>query len=268
LSRGKIVALTASSLGVVIRSSDFASVIQAMKIWCINIRSRAGLLCCLFAALAGAPLSAHGQHFDDALALDRSLQAYAVTVINTRGAERWSNNGVYLGRGAVLTAAHVVGRWHDQHVRFAGHELAAKIVKQGSSDTIDLAVLSVDEEQLPLRLRLRRNPICKEPLRTGQAVVVAVPEATARARILPPGLILPQLRARFGTIINDVPLASSGSGVFDAAKRCLLGIVSRKTQRLDVRKEDQSAGSMLLEYARYFVPAATIANFIPQGFRF
>jgi hypothetical protein len=242
--------------------------IGRLKTWSsIKGRRRPGLLCGLLAALAGAPSPANGRDFDDALA--QSLRAYAVTVVNTRGAERWSNNGVYLGHGVVITAAHVVGRWHDQQIQFAGrYELSAKIVKQGSSDTIDLAVLSVDEAQLPLSLRLRRNPICKEPSRPGQPVVVAVPDGTARARILPPRLIMPQLRARFGTIINDVPMASSGSGVFDAAKRCLLGIISRKTLRLDVRKEDQSAGSMLLEYARYFVPAPTIANFIPQEFRF
>jgi hypothetical protein len=164
----------------------------------------------------------------------------------------------------VITAAHVVGRWHiltDLQVVIAGQKLPATIVKEGSLDTTDLTILSVDEARLPVSLRLRRNPVCKAPLRVGQEVVVVTPQGTSRSRVLSPLSIWPEFRKRFGTVIDDVQLAGSGSGVFDAGKRCLLGIVSRRISRIDVRPPHQRTP----EYAKYFVP---VADFIPPEYRF
>jgi hypothetical protein len=53
--------------------------------------------------------------------------------------------------------------------------------------------------------------------------------------------------------------------VFDAWRKCLLGIMSRKLQ---VRANSDDAGSELKDLAKYFVPASTIGAFIPTEFRF
>jgi hypothetical protein len=50
--------------------------------------------------------------------------------------------------------------------------------------------------------------------------------------------------------------------VFDAERKCLLGIMSRKIQ---VRSNSEGE---LKDLAKYFVPASTIASFIPTEFRF
>ena len=208
---------------------------------------------------------AHAQTLPDAAVQDESLKTYSVGIVKTRLLSRSTGVGIYLGRGAVITAAHVVGRWHflkDLQVRIAGQELPAKIVKEGSLEETDLTVLSVDEERLPVSLRLRRNPLCKDPMRIGREVVVVAGQATARSRTISPQLIPAQYRAKFGTVIADVALATSGSGIFDAGRRCLLGIVSRRITRIDAKKIDQT------EFAKYFVPASTMADFLPDEYRF
>ena len=233
--------------------------------------SFAALLCLFVAAGTLVPSSARAQDATDPQALDKSLHDYSVRVVKTRVFQHESLNGIYLGRGAVLTAAHVVGRFHllkELHVRIAGQELPAKIVKEGSVEKTDLTVLSIDEEQLPVRLRLRLNPVCREPLKVGQEVVVVAALGTARSRVISPLLVPASARLKFGTVISDVPIAMSGSGVFDANKRCLLGIISRRIPRLDARKPPSRAASKADEYAKYFVPAPTIAEFLPKEFRF
>jgi hypothetical protein len=229
----------------------------------------AASLGCAVAALAFALSPSHAQKFDNPL--DQSLHSYSVQVLKTRVFQHEELNGIYLGRGAVLTAAHVVGRFHllkELQVRIAGQELPAKIVKEGSSETIDLTVLSVDEELLPVRLRLRQNPVCKGPVVVGREAVVVASGGTARSRVISPLVVPAASRARFGTVISDVPIATSGAGVFDADKRCLLGIISRQIPRLDAGKTGPRDASKVTEYAKYFVPAPTIASFLPEELRF
>ena len=116
--------------------------------------------------------------------LDDTLRVYAVKVIRTPPQSNGPliSSGVYLGRGAILTAAHVVGP--NLRVVIAGQELPADVIKLGSSETTDLALLSVDQTHLPVSLLLRRNPLCKEPPKIRDTVIVVVPGGTARARII------------------------------------------------------------------------------------
>ena len=59
--------------------------------------------------------------------------------------------GVYLGKGLVLTAAHVVGgQGTHLQVSIAGTEVAAKVIKAGSFNDVDLSLLSVEEARLPV----------------------------------------------------------------------------------------------------------------------
>jgi S1-C subfamily serine protease len=193
--------------------------------------------------------------------VDDSLRVYAVNIIRTPPQE-WTGYGIYLGRGLVLTAAHVVGSAARTrpNVRIAGLVLPATAVKEGELDKIDLTLLEVDEEQLPISLRLRRLPICQRPPWVGEPVVVVVPEGTARSRIMSPQRLPAQYRARFPTVISDVATTgNSGSGVFDAAAKCLLGIMS---QKIMVRANPESE---FKDLAKYFVPAETISAFIPAS---
>ena len=62
--------------------------------------------------------------------------------------------------------------------------------------------------------------------------------------------------------------AGSGSGIFDSNRKCLLGIVSGKIQRDEIVQEDGRLVSRPRDVATYFVPASTIADFIPATVHF
>ena len=77
--------------------------------------------------------------------------------------QSWTGYGVYLGKGLVITAAHVVGSAaHTKpSVRIAGMDLPAKAIREGSFEWMDLTLLSIDERKLPVYLRMRRMPLCE-----------------------------------------------------------------------------------------------------------
>jgi S1-C subfamily serine protease len=195
---------------------------------------------------------------------DDSLRIYAVNIIHDPPQD-WTGYGVYLGRGLVITAAHVVGSaWQTKpSVRFGDLVLPAIAVKEGALDTVDLTLLRVEEQQLPVSLRLRRMPVCQGPPWIGEPVIVAIPNDTARSRIMWPRLLPAEYRERFSTVIRDVAITgNSGSGVFDAANKCLLGIISRIIMGR-TNSESEPKG-----FAKYFVPAETIIAFIPSEYHF
>jgi hypothetical protein len=213
---------------------------------------------CLVAAVLMPLDCAHGQSTDD------SLRVYAVHIIQDPP-QSWTGYGIYLGRGLVITAAHVVGSASHTKpsVRIAGMDLPAKAIKEGSFERIDLTLLSIDEEKLPVSLRMRRMPLCEKAPWVGEPVIVAVPEGTARSRIISPQILSPALRIRFATLIGDVATTgNSGSGVFDAGNKCLLGIMSRKMQV----PSSGEPGGVPRDIAKYFVPASAIAAFIPAKY--
>src|ERR1700727_2358222 len=195
----------------------------------------------------------------------------ALTVhINRTPKQSWPGYGIYLGNGLVLTAAHVAGDVADTkpHVVIAGQDLPATLVKQGSLDSVDLTLLSIDGTKLPVGLQMRRTPLCEHPPFSGERVVVAIPEGTAPSRVLPRQAIPADLRGRFDTNIADVATpGNSGSGVFDAADLCLLGIISRK---ISILQNSLKLGgpARTTDIAKYFVPVAEIRAFIPQNVSF
>ena len=197
------------------------------------------------------------------------LTALAVH-INRTPKQSWPGYGIYLGNGLVLTAAHVAGDVAETkpHVVIAGQDLPATLVKQGSLDSVDLTLLSIDGTKLPVGLQMRRTPLCPHPPFAGERVVVAVPEGTAPSKILPRRAIPADLRGRFDTAIADVAsTGNSGSGVFDASDLCLLGIMSRKIS-VTLRPLTVGAPARTVDIAKYFVPAAQIKAFIPQNVSF
>ena len=198
-----------------------------------------------------------------------SLKAFAVH-INRTPQQPWPGYGVYLGNGLILTAAHVVGdvAQTKPHVVIAGQDLPAGLIKQGRLESVDLTLLSIDGTKLPVGLQMRRTPLCERPPFAGERVVVAIPEGTAVSKVLPREAIPADLRGRFDTNIADVATTgNSGSGVFDAADLCLLGIISRK---ISVFQRSLKPGDPVrtADIAKYFVPAAEIKAFIPQSASF
>jgi S1-C subfamily serine protease len=221
------------------------------------------------AALAVALTPTQGRAQSDQADLQADLKAFAVH-INRTPQQPWPGYGVYLGNGLILTAAHVAGNVTQTkpHVLIAGRDLPAALVKQGSLESVDLALLSIDGTKLPLGLQMRRTPLCEQPPYAGERVVVAIPEGTAPSRVLPRQAIPANLRGRFDTDIADVATTgNSGSGVFDAADLCLLGIMSRKIS-ISQRPLKIGAPAHTTDIAKYFVPAAAIKAFIPQSVSF
>jgi hypothetical protein len=202
---------------------------------------------------------------------DESLKIYAVDVVHSRPFKKpFSGFGIYLRDGTIITAAHVVGRWpyliSHPHVFVAGQDLPAKVVKSGSINGIDLALLTVDQERLPVSLRLRRISLCHGSLRVGTPVVVVYPERTVRSRIISPLLIAPQYGKRFYSLVSDEQ--GSGSGVFDARRKCFLGTISKKIEKYMRRKENGHVAVKEIGFAGYFVPVPEIARFLAPEFRF
>lgn len=214
---------------------------------------------------SSACMSAHAQ------SSDADLKIYAVNVVKTPPFEKQlTGYGIYVGHGAIITAAHVMGHWPaftDPRVLVAGLDLPAKVIKEGSADQTDLALLSVDKERLPLSLLLRRNPLCKQPPVIGTNVVIVYPTRTVRSRIISPLMVPPEYQARFGSsLINEAE--GSGSGVFHADKRCLLGIISSRITKFKYRQANKRLLIANDGFAGHFAPASTIAEFIPPEFRF
>jgi hypothetical protein len=240
--------------------SDFPRIARSLNV----PPMRHGICFALVLMLAVFITPVHAQSADD------DLRVYAVNIVKTRPfAKQFTGYGIYLGQGIVITAAHVVGRWPfftHPRVLMAGQDLPAKIIKMGSFDDTDLAVLSVDESTLPISLQLRRNPLCKDPPRTGMQVIDVVPERTTRARVISPLAIPSQFRERFNTLIDDAEV--SGSGLFDAERLCLLGIMSAKIQAQQTQTRNSSTEGSVSAFAGYFVSAEKIASFIPIGVHF
>jgi len=218
---------------------------------------------CLTAA-ALLPLGfAHGQTDPAA----DSLRLYAVNIVQDPP-QPWPGYGIYLGKGLVITAQHVVGSAArtKPSVRIAGMDLPAHAIREGSFERVDLTLLSIDEQKLPIYLQMRRMPLCEKAPWPGERVIVAVPEGTARSHVMSPLLLPFSMRRRLPTVISDVATTgNSGSGVFDAGNKCLLGIMSRK---IYVPANSADPESKERDIAKYFVPASTIRAFIPTDYRF
>ena len=197
---------------------------------------------------------------------DASLLAYAIHVHRTPMQTWGPGYGIYLGKGMFITAAHVAGRaWLTRpKIVITGQEYPTRVLKEGSLEGTDLTLMAVEENLLPMRLRLRRNALCKDPPRPGQQVVTVVPEGVVRSHILSPERLPTGVR-KFNTVIADVArTGNSGSGVFDVQRRCLLGIMSRKISQSRTRADNRK--TEVHDIAKYFVPASEIAAFLSSDY--
>src|ERR1700726_1747940 len=115
---------------------------------------------------------------------DHSLLVYAVS-INGSAAGR-SGTGIYLGNGLILTASHVVGQalFRRPKVTIAGQDLPAAVLKQDTFERSDLALLEIDEEGLPMSLRLRRISLCGARPWPGEDVITVIPEEAVHSHVI------------------------------------------------------------------------------------
>lgn len=199
---------------------------------------------------------------------DGSLRVYAMNVVGLPAFKSPSPGfGVYLGQGLVLTTGHVVGRYPfaaSPHVLIGGKDLPAKVIKIDSPEQTDLAVLAVDQRQLPASVQLRRITLCKTAIAVGTNVIVVNPVTTVRSRVVSPMVIAPQFRTKFTTLISDA--YSMGSAVFHADKKCLLGIVTREIPKYAYGNKSGRETFASNGYAGYFVPTSLIVDLSPGIF--
>ena len=211
----------------------------------------------LIAALLGIIVAL--PHLGHAAGLDESFLPYFVTV--NGGA------GIYLGNGLILSVAHVVGGGivNKPKVTLANRNLIATVVKESSFEQLDLALLEIDETTLPVSLRLRRTPLCEGNAWPGEEIVSLSAHGPVRSRILSPAS-LPSDTRKFSTVFrDDGNTGNSGTAVFEAQRKCLIGIVSRGI--FQVYSEKGSGKKINRSLAKYFVPASVIATFMPKQLR-
>jgi hypothetical protein len=93
------------------------------------------------------------------------LRLYAVDIWQDPPQSWGPGRGVYLGKGLVLTVAHVIGSVArtKPNVRIADMDLPARAIREGNVENVDLTLLSIDEQKLPIYLQMRRMPLVKGP---------------------------------------------------------------------------------------------------------
>jgi hypothetical protein len=53
-------------------------------------------------------------------------------------------------------------------------ELPATAIREGNVDRVDLTLLSIDEQKLPIYLRMRRMRLCESNPWPGEPIIVAI----------------------------------------------------------------------------------------------
>jgi hypothetical protein len=160
--------------------------------------------------------------------------------------------GIYLGTGFAITAAHVTGQ-HSGWVRVDGQYVPASLIKFGYP-AVDLALFRLPDAKLPSELQDVTVQLCTEQPAPGTpAVLVTGPERITYTSLADPAMLNPESRAKLGTMITDVETSGrSGSGVFQADKKCLLGILSALVTNTATQK---AIGS-------FYISADTIRAFL------
>jgi len=117
--------------------------------------------------------------------------------------------------------------------------LPATVVKAGDYETIDVTLLSVARSSLPPTLaNLTPLELCQSSPTLGQSVTVIEYASATSSVIISPDVLPPSVSYALSTLIADVyTTGNSGSGVFDDASGCLMGIMSRKIERLIVTND-------------------------------
>jgi hypothetical protein len=79
--------------------------------------------------------------------------------------------------------------------RIAGVVLPAKVLKQGSLEDVDLSLLLVDQEKLPLSIKSPQMQLCEAPPWPGDPVIVVDAGPASRSHIVAPQVLPFALRS-------------------------------------------------------------------------
>ena len=145
-----------------------------------------------------------------------------------------------------------------------GQDLPAQVLKMGSLETVDLALLSIDQSQLPASLQLRRNPLCK----TFPSCRAKNGRGLSRSNRHPnfsPQLHCALNRASHGSLIKEEQ--SSGSGVFIAEQQCLRALSAKKYE-IHLRQGIWWPGRHGNGWPDISCRQSAIAEFIPPAYRY
>ena len=124
-----------------------------------------------------------------------------------------------MGKGLVLTVAHVIGSVArtKPNVRIADMDLPARAIREGNVENVDLTLLSIDEQKLPIYLQMRRMPLVKGPHGRASLSLSRFPKKRRARMSCHRCHFLFQVPRKFSTLIKEVGTTeNSGSGVFDA----------------------------------------------------
>ena len=145
-------------------------------------------------------------------------------------------------------------------------DLPAKLIKRGSFEDIDLSLLAVEEAELPVSLLLRRNPLCEGSAKLGMEVVNVTPEGNQSNSldIATVNCTKPSKQAGH----SDKDARKIWLGIFDAERKCLLGIVSAKVKKYKFQTAKGTVAYLEDAFAGYFVPTSKISDFMPPDLHF
>ena len=136
-----------------------------------NVLAHASLRLVIGLVIAGASAElASAQALPD----DADLKLFSAYIDRTPP-QSWPGFVVYLGNGLILPQNTSPGtsRVQSPTKLSAGQDLPAALVKEGNFEDMDLTLLSIDLTKLPIRLQMRRMPLCTTPPFAGETVVIS-----------------------------------------------------------------------------------------------
>ena len=183
-----------------------------------------------------------------------------VVMIKANDKEWGWSSGIYLGKGFVLTAAHVIGGSVKADILAASAFIPGEVVKNGDYDEDDVSLIRIDPSLLPPSIRSAPNVLlCKSMIPIGREVVVVDEHGSVLSNTVAPDALPNGVKWKLSSLIEDVEHSgNSGSGVFDPEENCLLGIMSR---RIKWQIKLDNDGSSAYKYLKYFVPSDQIKSF-------
>ncbi len=167
---------------------------------------------------------------------------------------------MHLGQGRFVTAAHVVDGVPARlrgcapgvatpRVAFAGSTGPARLLRAGRGDVAPVVGLRYlgGRDLALLQGGPRADPgatVCDAEAIAGQAVVVATPWRSLRARVLGGIQETPPAYGGYAEIGIRLEPGESGAGVFDAVRGCLVGVVSHREDATPERTRVVLAGAL------------------------
>lgn len=172
-------------------------------------------------------------------------------------------SGVFLGRGLVLTAAHVVSVDPGNRqvtVLLDGRRVDGVLVRDGQAQKLDLALIRLKDEDLsPQRRDQPLVPVCPANPEPSQPVTVVAMGQSVTAFTIPKGLTSDGREESWTNLLaTGFKQGNSGGGVFSIRQKCLWGIVN-----LELGGVSKTTGKPIELTA--FVPAARITPFLEEA---